>query len=419
MMLNEARALYVSYFGLREPLVQRQVVPYLEGLRRSLAAVNLLTFEPADPASWNPVDRESHEARLKQLRIGWDHLRYHKRPSLPATALDILIGALRIANSVRESRIDVVHCRGHVPMTMATLANKIVPTKLLFDIRGFMPDEYVDAGIWRDQGLTYRLAKRVEDRLFSSADAFIVLTQRARAHLFPGKEDRDDRGRPVAVIPCCVDASVFQTADTARVIDAKRRLGVEGRRVYVYSGQLGGWYLDEVLVALLRRARKHDPAAYALILTNSPSHELRRRFVAHGFSESNFMIASASPNEVPQFLAAADVGLSLIKPCFSKISSSPTKIAEYLAMGLPVVSTAGIGDTDQFITKHRAGRILTRFNDEAYDEVLASLERLLLEEDLRTRLRDLALTHFSLESIGHVQYRRLYERLLGGEKLPE
>src|SRR5687768_7432269 len=36
----------------------------------------------------------------------------------------------------------------------------------------------------------------------------------------------------------------------------------------------------------------------------------------------------------PSYLSAADAGLSFIKSCFSKIASSPTKNAEYLACGL-------------------------------------------------------------------------------------
>ena len=48
------------------------------------------------------------------------------------------------------------------------------------------------------------------------------------------------------------------------------------------------------------------------------------------------------PGEVPRYLKAADVAISFIKPCYSKQSSSPTKIAEYLASGLPVVCNAGL-----------------------------------------------------------------------------
>ncbi len=47
------RTLYLCYFGLREPLVQTQVLPYLRQLSRSGIDVGLLTFEPNRRASWS------------------------------------------------------------------------------------------------------------------------------------------------------------------------------------------------------------------------------------------------------------------------------------------------------------------------------------------------------------------------------
>ena len=38
------KSLYLCYFGLREPLVQTQVLPYLRGVSASGVEVTLLTF---------------------------------------------------------------------------------------------------------------------------------------------------------------------------------------------------------------------------------------------------------------------------------------------------------------------------------------------------------------------------------------
>ena len=42
-------------------------------------------------------------------------------------------------------------------------------------------------------------------------------------------------------------------------------------------------------------------------------------------------------------------------------SSSPTKIAEYLLAGLPIISNAGVGDLDSLIRTERVGTILSDF----------------------------------------------------------
>ncbi|MCV4754379.1 hypothetical protein OFC37_33460, partial [Escherichia coli] len=70
---------------------------------------------------------------------------------------------------------------------------------MLFDIRGFMPEEYTDAGIWPEGGLLYRTAKTIEKWLMKESDAFVVLTEKARDILFPESREtgRDRLGRPV------------------------------------------------------------------------------------------------------------------------------------------------------------------------------------------------------------------------------
>jgi len=114
------------------------------------------------------------------------------------------------------------------------------------------------------------------------------------------------------------------------------------------------------------------------------------------------------------FLKAADIAISFIKACYSKQSSSPTKIAEYLASGLPLVCNAGVGDLDRLINENRVGSLLTEFSSEAYLKALQEIDALRREEKLAERLREVARREFDLVSVGGTRYRRLYRRLLNG-----
>src|SRR5215813_9741949 len=100
------RTLYLCYFGLREPLVQTQVLPYLRELSRGGIGVYLLTFEPGGRRSWSESEREEWRAKLESQGIRWRALAYHKRPSAPATLYDIAAGALTAIGLVRRERIE-------------------------------------------------------------------------------------------------------------------------------------------------------------------------------------------------------------------------------------------------------------------------------------------------------------------------
>src|ERR1041384_7242885 len=125
--------LYLCYFGLREPLVQTQVLPYLRSLAASGVGVSLLTFEPELRRSWTAAELEEKRAELERDGIRWHSLPYHKRPSLPATAFDILAGALDAARLVRREGVQVLHARSHVPMAMAMLARALTESRTVFD----------------------------------------------------------------------------------------------------------------------------------------------------------------------------------------------------------------------------------------------------------------------------------------------
>ncbi|MGH9844989.1 MAG: glycosyltransferase, partial [Blastocatellia bacterium] len=258
----------------------------------------------------------------------------------------------------------------------------------------------------------YRGVKDVERRLLDSSDAFVVLTEKAREILFPGCENRDGRGRPIEVIPCCIDPRRFARRGERDAI--RRELGLEGRRVIVYAGSFGGWYLTDSMIEFFAAAHRQDRSSFAMVLTQSDAGEVKRRLIEAGLAEADFLVRRVAPDDVPRYLEAADIALSFIKPCYSKQASSPTKIAEYLISGLPVVSNAGIGDLDELIEDERVGRIVRAFTPAQYELILREMDRLRAEEGMKLRCRQVALAKFDLARVGGVRYRRLYERVKTG-----
>ncbi|MFQ5760460.1 MAG: glycosyltransferase family 4 protein [Acidiferrobacterales bacterium] len=405
------RTLYICYFGLRQPLVQTQVLPYLRQLRSGGIEVSLLTFEPSQRRAWSQEDVKGWQAKLQAEGIGWFSLAYHKRPTLPATLYDIAAGAWIASRLVRRYSIDVLHARSHVAAAIGTLVKKLAGGRLIFDIRGFMPEEYTDAGLWPAGGHLYRWSKIAERRLFAAADAFVVLTERARALLFQDGVNTDRLGRPVEVIPCCVDLERFRVADALSRDEVRKELGLKCRRVLVYIGALGGWYLTDEMAEFLAVAHQQNPSTYSMILTQSPPDIMAEQLRKLGIAEEEYLIHRVLPEEIPRYLKAADIALSFIKPCYSKLASSPTKLAEYLVSGLPVICNTGIGDMDNVIEEDHVGVLVREFNREAYLQALNAVEELLQDSDTATRCRASAGKRFDLEKVGGVRYRRLYQSL--------
>ncbi len=149
------RSLYICYLSLEDPLVHTQVLAYLSGLVDAGHTVHLLTYDP-------PLDaarRRQIDDSMRESGIGWHSLRYHKRPSLPATVYDALAGAVVAARIVRRHGLTALHARNHVPLATALIARRLTGSRLIFDIRGLMAEEYADAGRWKEGGIPYRLTQ--------------------------------------------------------------------------------------------------------------------------------------------------------------------------------------------------------------------------------------------------------------------
>ena len=408
--LEGRRVLFISYNGMLDPLGQTQVIPYLRELAQRGVQFTLLSFERAAAFVGEGVrKREELRRELREQGIEWHSLRYHQRPSVPATMYDVIAGIRKGKSLIKRNRIGLVHARSHIPATIALALKRRLGTKMIFDLRGLMAEEYVDAEHWREGSIPYRITKAAERRIFEETDAVVTLTERIWPII---REWQGLRGREVQheVIPCCVDLSLFKFSDEER---AKRRaeLGIGEKFTIVYSGSLDGWYLTEKMADFFAVFRRRRPDAHLLWLTNGSHERVKGLMASRKVEPDQFSVLSVPARLVPSYLAAADAGLSFIRRCFSKIASSPTKNAEYLACGLPLIINRGIGDSDALVEEWNAGVLLEDFTDAEYERIGSAIESMAGQRDARQRARSVAERLFDLQTVGVARYAALYERV--------
>ena len=149
MTLSRKCVLYISYNGMLDPLGQSQVIPYLRELAGRGVRFTLLSFERSAALQANGSRKcEALQLSLAASGIEWHWLRYHQRPSLPATTYDVIAGIRYAKDLARRNAIEMVHARSHIPATIGLALKKRLGVKLIFDLRGLMAEEYVDAEHW-------------------------------------------------------------------------------------------------------------------------------------------------------------------------------------------------------------------------------------------------------------------------------
>jgi glycosyltransferase involved in cell wall biosynthesis len=391
--------LYICYEAVTEPLIASQVIGYLRPLARAGFEIHLLTFEKR-PLSGD--DRAAIRAKLREDGITWHALRYHRRPTVPATAFDIACGVARGALLCRRHHISFLHCRSHVAALMGLVIKAVSARPFIFDCRGLLADEYVDAGHWRAGGFLFRLTKAAERLILRHADAVVVLTERLRSELAGAAEP----SRPIVAIPCCVD--VPEPGTPAGRSATREARAWNHRFVCAYVGKLGGWYPVELIASFFAALRRQEATAFLYVATQSEPDALERALAREGIRREDWTSEQIASSDVLGVLAAADAGLSLILPCPSKRASSPTKVGEYLAAGVPVVSTPGIGDCDALFSGHRVGVITAGTGAADFASAATALIELSQDAGTRERCARVAQEHLSLNRVGAVRYAKLY-----------
>jgi glycosyltransferase involved in cell wall biosynthesis len=408
-MKDKIRVLYISYDGMTDPLGQSQVIPYLMGLSKLNCEIHILSAEKYQAFA---DGKDNIEALLNKSHIMWHPIIYTKKPPVLSTIKDIFKLKTTASKLHKKFKFDIVHCRSYIAAFAGVHLKQKYGLKFLFDMRGFYADERIDGNLWPQSSplyrMVYRYFKKKEKQFFSSADYTVSLTY-AGKNIIHNKFGFADI--PIEVIPCCADLDHFdyRKLDNYELSVMKSNLGIpEESFVLSYLGSVGTWYMPEEMLLFFKALKTKYSQAKFLIITKDNPENLILLIEKHKINRDDIIIKSAGRDEVPNLIAISNISIFFIKPVFSKQASSPTKLAELLGMGKPVVCNSGVGDLDKFVPENNLGIMIKEFSEEQYKIAVEEVYR--LSEINSEQLRNTALSLFSLE-IGVSRYYGIYKSL--------
>ena len=385
------KVVYLSHNSITSALVRSQVLPYLDGLRAYGASFDLITFES---------DRSSPQKL--PATINWWPVRSQRGSGLLAKATDIVRGTMLVARLIHAHGATIVHARSYVPGAIALLTARLARRRFVFDMRGFLPDEYVDAHYWTTSDIRYRSLRAAERWLLRGADEIIVLTEAAARRLrTEARYTGLIREKPVTVIPCAVDLDRFRPL-------ASRA----STPTLIYTGSLGSFYELGPMLGVYRAARDVLPSLRFVIVNRGEQELVRSMIASAGLAGADIELRAADFDEMPAIVGAAHVGIALVRQSPSKSGSSAVKVAEYLACGLPIVVNAGLGDVDVQVREHDAGHVVPGYGADDIVTAGRAVAALVANEGARARARALAEAAYDV-SAATARYAEVYSRVAG------
>ena len=360
----ETRVLFISWDGPAQNYMGSLFLPIFDRVQKQdpQISIRVLQFTWGDPEITAAVAAQARDAN-----IGYEVSKVLRKPLAPATAAMLFLGALEIVKQVRAQGIDILFPRAPIPAAMTLIARDMLPDiEIFYDADGFMADERAEFGGWSASGLMYRMFRDVEAQICRRASAIMTRTQHAKEILYHRVGGSIDPAM-IHVIPNAKDAHQFHPATPETRQEMRAKLGLpQDAPVAIYVGSLGPQYHPAELLDFFESIAKRDAAARFVILTGNRA-TLDPLLATRTHLEKALTITRVAPEEVPAYVAAADLGVAFRTPSFSQLGVCPIKVGEYLLCGVPVLSSAGIGDLDEQLGGQHTGRLVPSLDSQQLD----------------------------------------------------
>lgn len=381
------KLLYVSYWGVSDPLFQATVLPNLKILQ---------SFDFVKEIWVSTIEREVRPPKEDGLPKGLRHIALYARNigfTLLDRGLDLFCFTGELRKLIETEHFGLIIARSSMAGSLVFKAAKSNSIPII--IESFEPHAayMLESGIWHRWDPRYLFQTRKEIRQKQHATGLITVANNYKEQLV--KEGYS--AEKISVAPCPVDQQQF-AYDTQQRNEIRDSLGIsDDTLVGIYVGKFGGIYWDDEALQLFGQLNELlDNRFHMIILSNQEG--LESRLSGHGLHPAQVTARQVQHHEVAAYLSAADVAFATIKSTPHRKFCSAIKIAEYWANGLPIMIPEGIGDDTDIIRKANAGVIIHENTPLHQNVSIDQLKKLTTPEKrqaisgLATRWRDLTLT---------------------------
>lgn len=391
------RVMYISLDGMMEPLGYSQVFKYLEKLSDN-HKITLISFEKRKDLMKEEA-LKSLTLKFSKNNITWIKLKYRSGFMGLGHFINLINLTLSPIYFLLIHNIRIVHIRSYMPGVAIPLLSIFFKFKLIFDMRGFWADEKHDRHDWKKKSFKYRFFKKLEAYLLHRAEAIITLTnisQKIICNLFQKKISQ------VHVIPTCVDLDEFKII---------KSISTSSKMVIGYLGSIDTAYdFNKFLFLINEIYYKFNKNIELRVFTSKELKIIKKILIDSNLDEIDVTVKFVERENLSAEISKFDFLGFHLKENFSVQASMPTKIAEVLACGVPIVCNAFNKDIEELIRDQHVGFIYNSKNpltEENYMKILDLKENI----EIHNICTKVAHNKFSLEN-GALKYKAIYAELL-------
>lgn len=377
--------LFITWDSGTSNYLESLFFPILSGLQLRGYSMHVLQFSWAEPQEVNRL-----ASIATQAGIAYKHVPIYRKPHAGlGTLWAVYRGLAVIKTYIQNHHIQVLMPRSIMPAMMINRLQHWIRNKQLavvYDADGLSIEERVDFAGLKEDSYRYRKQKQEEKAILRFAAKVLTRSQLAVTYL--KHQHSIGSEKPFFVVANGRDSELFKRDEQQRS-HWRQVWGLASNDLLIaYTGSLGAPYAWERMQDIFSTILDSHPRAQFLVLTREKPQSL----AIHKHLEERIRVINGEFKDIPGYLSAADVGISLRKPAPSLLGLAPIKIGEYLMMGLPLILSPGIGDSEVILDKHPFVWMDSPANSQALSTWINKVQAFDYQQ-----IRAVGLTHYSLE----------------------
>ena len=333
------KILYLTFDGLSDPLGRSQIFPLINNLSKKYE-FNIISFEKEIfyKEYKNSIQHTTFQKNVKHHIIQYNKSKFLKFFSL-------LIFTQKLIKFIFFKKIDLIHIRGYQSILFLLPFTFFKNIKIIFDIRGFWPDEKVDRSNWKRFNIKFKLFKKLEHIVISYSKAIVCLTENSKSII---KSNFNFKKNKIFVIPTCSSQYKFNL-NNKNISNNPKDYQVTN---IGYLGTTSGAYNFENSIIFIKTMIENKFNIVFNIYTFDEFDKIIYFLNKYKISPQYYNIKSIQYNDIQNYIKKNDFMIFYLNKNYSIQASFPTKISEILLCGIPIICNAFNSDIKSIIDKN-------------------------------------------------------------------
>jgi hypothetical protein len=353
--------------GVSNPMFLIQSLPVLKELKVEYD-INLISIEEDSIELFDlEKNQKLYDDFIREFKL--EMVKTRKLLYLPKILNSLIQIVPWLIIKSKKNNLKYFHARGYLPAIVLHYLRKILTIKYIFDMRGVYVDELKLLQNMSEKNLKIRLWRHLEKKAIKSSESVVVVSKP-----FADYVKNINPQTKVSIIKNSIVNMEIGEEDYKNVRHKYRaRLGIDNKKVWIYSGSAYKWQLIPQMISLFKNASELEQDLHFLMICRENTREIKQIFKELDLSDDLYTILSVNPKEVMNYLMAGDIGILLREHSIINEVSDPLKFVEYLHAGLLVMISKHIGDTEELVKKHELGIVLESIDNRDFKKYIDPL----------------------------------------------